>query len=259
MWKDSSPDDRGKVAGTQTILRALAVLRVLRDADGEVGVTEIARAVGLNTSTTHRIVRALAGAGFVAQNARTERYRLGREAFLLGSAAGRTLGFDAAKPVLEELSEATGESVNLVIRDGDAGLVVVRIESPQPLRFTETVGARIPLYCTSTGKALLAFAMDPAAEVAALGGLERLTPATITSPDDLLEDLERVRRRGYSHNRGERLPGVCGVAAPILGEGGTATAALAVQGPEVRIPDDRVPELGSLVVKAAERVAAAMW
>lgn len=258
MWKDN-PSDGGRVAGTQTIQRALAVLRVLRDADGEVGVTEIARAVGLNTSTTHRIVRALAGADFVAQNSRTDRYRLGREAFLLGSAAGRTLGFDAAKPVLEELADATGESINLVIRDGDAGLVVVRIDSPQPLRFTEAVGSRIPLYCTSTGKALLAFAPDPRAEVAQLGELKRLTEATITSRRALLNDLEQVRGQGFSHNRGERIPGVCGVAAPVLGADGTATAALAVQGPEVRMLEDRVPELGALVIKAAERVAGALW
>ena len=247
-----------QVAGTQTITRALSVLRVLRDAEGDVGVTELARALNLHASTAHRIVRALVAAGYVAQNTQTERYRLGRAAFLLGRAAGRTLGFDAAMPLLEQLGESTGESVNLVVRDGDEGLVVLRVESQQPLRFTQPVGARIPLYCTSTGKALLAFAGDLHAEVARLGELKRLTSTTITSPRDLLRDLEEIRDRQYSINMGERVPGVCGVAAPVPGTDGIASAALAVQGPQIRIPDERVAELGVLVIETARAIAAIM-
>ncbi len=247
-----------QVAGTQTITRALSVLRVLRDAEGDVGVTELARALNLHASTAHRIVRALVAAGYVAQNTQTERYRLGHAAFLLGRAAGRTLGFDATMPLLEQLAGSTGESVNLVVRDGDEGLVVLRVESQQPLRFTQPVGARIPLYCTSTGKALLAFAGDLHAEVARLGELKRLTSTTITSPRDLLRDLEEVRDRQYSINKGERFPGVCGVAAPVVGTDGIASAALAVQGPEIRIPDDRVAELGVLVIETARAIAAIM-
>jgi len=247
-----------QVAGTQTITRALSVLRVLRDAEGDVGVTELARALNLHASTAHRIVRALVAAGYVAQNTQTERYRLGHAAFLLGRAAGRTLGFDAAMPLLEQLGESTGESVNLVVRDGDEGLVVLRVESQQPLRFTQPVGARIPLYCTSTGKALLAFAGDLHAEVARLGELKRLTSTTITSPRDLLRDLEEIRDRQYSINKGERVPGVCGVAAPVPGTDGIASAALAVQGPQIRIPDERVAELGVLVIETARAIAAIM-
>jgi IclR family acetate operon transcriptional repressor len=248
----------GQVAGTQTIVRALAVLRELRDADGDVGITEIARALELNTSTVHRIVKALVAAGYVAQNDRTERYRLGREAFLLGRAAERTLGFEAAKPLLERLAEITGESVNLVVRDGDEGLVVLREESHQPLRFTQPVGARVPLYCTSTGKILLAFTKDPSAEVTRLGELETLTATTITAPRELLRELEQVKRQGFSVNKGERVPGVCGVAAAVLDADGLASAAVAIQGPEFRMPDERIAELASLAMATAEGIAAAI-
>ncbi|MGH3436102.1 MAG: IclR family transcriptional regulator [Sciscionella sp.] len=252
----STPPSNGQVAGTQTITRALSVLHVLRDAEGDVGVTEIARALQLHTSTTHRIVRALVAAGYVVQNIQTERYRLGREAFLLGRAAGHSLGFDAALPLLERLAEATGESVNLVVRDRDHALVVLRIESQQELRFTQPVGARIPLYCTSTGKVLLAFAGDLYAEVARLGELKRLTATTITSPRELLRDLEQIRQRRFSVNRAERIPGVCGVAAPVLGAHGIASAALAVQGPAIRMPDERVEQLAPLVLETADAIVA---
>jgi IclR family acetate operon transcriptional repressor len=253
------PEPRNEqVAGTQTIGRALAVLGVLRDAGSDVGVVELARALDLHVSTAHRILRALVAAGYAVQNAQTERYRLGPAAFLLGRAAERTLGFDAAMPLLEQLAGATGESVNLVIRDGDEGLVVLRVESQHPLRFTQPVGARIPLYCTSTGKVLLAFAGDLHEEVARLGELNRLTPTTITSPRELLHDLEETRERGFSINRGERIPGVYGVAAPVLTTGGIATTALAVQGPQIRIPDDRVSQLGLQVIETAQAIAAIM-
>lgn len=245
-----STDDQ-RVAGTQTINRALSVLRVLRDATGDLGGAEIARAVGLHTSTTHRIVKALVAAGYVIQNERTERYRLGRESFLLGRAAGRTLGFDAALPLLERLAERTGESVNLVVRDEDEGVVVLRVDSRQPLRFTQAVGARIPLSCTSSGKVLLAFADDPPAELARLGRLRSRTPATITETADLLADLRAIRARGYGVNRGERIAGVCGVAAPVLDGRGPVTAAVAVQGPEIRLTEDQFPRLGALVVETA--------
>lgn len=247
-----------EVAGTRTIARSLSVLRVLRDADEDVGVTEVARALGLNASTAHRILKALVAAGYVAQNTNSERYRLGREAFLLGHAARRTLGLEAAMSLLERLAEETGESANLVIRDGSAGLVVLRVESRHPLRFTQPAGTRIPLYCTSSGKALLAFAEDYRAEVAALHDLRQLTPTTITSPQHLLLDLEQTRDRGFSVNRAERIPGVCGIAAPVLDTDGRAMAALAVQGPEVRISDDRIPALGALVTETAQAVRAAI-
>lgn len=245
-----------QVAGTKTIARSLSVLRVLRNAEDDVGVTEIARALGLNATTTYRILRALVAAGYVTQNTHSERYRLGREAFLLGHAARRTLGLESAMPLLEQLAEETGESVNLVIRDGETGLVVLRVESRHPLRFTQQVGTQIPLYCTSSGKALLAFADDYSAEVAGLRDIRQVAPATLTSLQELLRDLEETRERGYSVNRAERIPGVWGVAAPVLDEDGRAIAALAVQGPEIRITEDRIPSLGALVIETARAVGA---
>ncbi|MHB1889745.1 MAG: IclR family transcriptional regulator [Acidimicrobiales bacterium] len=246
-------------AGTsQSVMRALRVLRAMRVADGELGVAEIARTVGLPMTTVHRILKTLLVAGYVVQNAATERYHLGREAYLLGRAVANTLGFDAALPLLEHLADETGESVNLVVRDGNEGLVVLRIESQQALRFTQPVGTKIPLHFTSTGKVLLAFGPDPEAEVRALGSLQRFTPETITSPPQLLHELETIRKQLFSVNRGERIPGVCGVAAPVLGSDGTVVAGLAVQGPEFRLPASRVEDLAPLVISVAQAIAAAL-
>ncbi|UYM03320.1 IclR family transcriptional regulator [Solicola gregarius] len=255
MSEAESPSREGRVAGAQTITRALEVLDLLRGSNRDVGLTEIARTLSLHTSTAHRILRALASAGYVAQRADSGRYRLGRASFLLGRAAERDLGFDAVAPVLEQLRDETGESVNLVVRDGDRGLVVLRYESPQPLRFTQPTGTRIPLHCTSTGKVLLAFADDPKAELAALGKLEELTSSTITSRAALTRELDQVRKTGYGTNLGERMSGVCGVAAPVRAGDGSLLAALAVQGPQVRMPQNRLDELSTSVIEAATTVS----
>jgi IclR family transcriptional regulator, acetate operon repressor len=248
--------DDEPVLGAQTVVRALAVLGLVRRATTDVGVSEISRALALHTSTVHRILKALVSEGYLSQNPETDRYRLGRESWLLGLAAERNLGFAAVAPVLERLRKTTGESANLVVRDGEHGLVVLRVESEQPLRFTQPVGARIPLYCTSTGKALLAFAHDYTTELAGVGELTAMTSTTITSKAALARELEAVRARGWSTNRGERIDGVCGVAAPVLDPStGEAAAAVAVQGPAVRIPESRMADLAVLVVEAAAEIA----
>ncbi|MDA8070356.1 MAG: IclR family transcriptional regulator [Actinomycetota bacterium] len=249
----------GHLAGTsQSVLRALQVLRAMRIADGELGVAEIARTVGLPMTTVHRILKTLLVAGYVVQDAATERYHLGREAYLLGRAVANTLGFDAALPLLEHLADETGESVNLVVRDANQGLVVLRIESQQALRFAQPVGTKIPLHCTSTGKILLAFGANPEADVRSLGSLQRFTPETITSPAALLQELQAIRKQQFSLNHGERIPGVCGVAAPVLASDGAVVAGLAVQGPELRLPLSRAEELAPLVVSVAQAIAAAL-
>ncbi|TCP50994.1 IclR family transcriptional regulator [Tamaricihabitans halophyticus] len=252
---DAAVDER--VAGTQTISRALAILRSLRDAGPDLGLSEIASTAGLSTSTVHRILRALTAAGYVSGNS-AERYRLGREAFLLGMAAERGLGFDLVLPLLREVSEATGESVNLVVRDGNEAVVVLRVESTHPLRFAQPVGTRIPLHCTSTGKTLLAFSADPKAEVTALDKLERFTGATITHKRELASELTRIRERGYSVNVAERVPGVHGVAAPVHTKNAAVHLAVAVQGPDIRMPADRIHKLAETVIDLADRIATAV-
>lgn len=246
-----------RVPGAQSISRALAVLAALRDHPGGVGAAEIARSVGLHASTTHRVLRALTAEGYLVKGERGDHYRLGREAFLLGRAAERDLGFDLVAPVLNTARDQTGESLNLVIREGDHGLVILRVESLQSLRFSQPVGSRLPLHSTSTGKVLLAWSADPAATVTGLGPLASHTSTTFTAPDRLLRELAETRERGFSINRGERIEGVRGVAAPVLQPGmpGSLFGAVAIQGPAVRMPDSRIEELGQRVMAVAESLA----
>lgn len=250
-------EGNGHVAGAQTISRAFAVLRLFRDQRRDLGVGAVAKELGLNLSTTHRIVRALVSEGYLAQNAENERYYLGTSALLLGQAAHHNFGLDVVYPVLQQLATDTGESVNLGVLAGDAATVVERIESAQPLRFTQPPGTRVPLYASSMGKALLAFNSD--LEQRTLKGvnrLRRITDKTHQTARSLRADLDAVRVRGWSTDDEESTLGVRCAGAPIRDSAGVARAAIAVQAPAVRVPDVRFDELGPMVAAAAKEISA---
>lgn len=246
----------GKVGGTQAISRAFAVLRLFRDRGGDLGTVQVAQELGLTLSTVHRIIRALMFEGYLAQNKDNDRYYLGAGALLLGQAAQRDFGFDVVRNVLHRLADQTGESVNLGMLDGEAAVVVQRVESSQPLRFSQPPGTRVVLHASSMGKALLAFNDEFSEYVSALGDRPpRLTPHTHRTTAGLRADLRRIRERGWSTDDEESMSGVRCVGAPVLDESGKARAAIAVQAPAVRMPDSRFDELGPDLVRAAKEIA----
>jgi IclR family transcriptional regulator, acetate operon repressor len=247
------PPDRR--SGTQSIERALAVLTLFEGSTDDLGVSDIAQRTGLKVSTAHRLVRALCAGGVLVQDHRTERYALGPLLVVLGRRAEERLGFARALPAIEELADRTGESVNLGIRAGHEVLVVLHASSGQPLRFDQAAGTRVPAHTSAMGKCLLACSPDPGSVVDELPALRRLTDRTITDRDRLADDLETVRSRGWALNDGERDPGVRAVAAPVLDPSGNAIAAIAVQGPAIRLPDDRLEEVAADIIGTARRLA----
>jgi len=220
------------------------------------GLSEIARAVGLTPSTAHRLLRALIAAGYVEQEPTSEHYRLGLGVAVLGQRALEHSGYNLARSVLEQLATDTGESASLGIRRGTEVVVIERASSPAALRFDHPTGAEIAMHASAMGKVLLAFSTNAiAAEVEALGRLERFTDATRTAHDDVVADLEQVATLGFATNIEERHVGVCGLAAPVRARSGVAHAAIAVQGPSVRLTPARLAELAPVVIAAAAEVA----
>jgi DNA-binding IclR family transcriptional regulator len=247
---DSSPR-----SGAQSVERALAVLASFEGVGGDLGVSEIASRTGLTVSTAHRLVRALCDAGLLSQNPATDRYQLGPTLVVLGRQAERHLGYDQALPLLETLAARTAESVNLGIAAGTEVLVVLDVASNLPLRFDQLSGSRVPIHTSAMGKCLLAW--SPAgidAAVAALGELPGVTTRTITDPRRLRNELHAVKARGWALNDEERNPGVRAIAAPVLAPGGTG-AAIAVQGPAIRLTDEHLATVAAAIQETARRIA----
>ncbi|MGJ9411385.1 IclR family transcriptional regulator [Aeromicrobium sp. CF4.19] len=249
------PPGGGRIAGTQAIGRAFAVLDMFRSAGTDLGVVQISEQLGFTLSTSHRIARALVAEGYLAQGEGRERYRLGVQALLLGQAAQRSLGLQVARPVLQGLAEQTGESINLGLADFDRAVVAQRIESRQALRLSVEVGSSVELHATSMGKALMAFNDDLRRRVLEGPELPALTSRTLTTQAQLAADLEQIKQRGWSIDDEESMLGVRCLAAPIIAPDGVARAAVAVQAPAVRMPDGRFAELGPEVRRAADELA----
>lgn len=242
-------------SGAQAVERALGVLRCVEADEHGLGVTELAQRTGLTVSTTHRLTRTLTEAGLLLQDPRTERYQLGPALVVLGRKAERRLGYQQALPLLEDLAETTGESINLGIRAGNEVRVVLDVVSRQPLRFSQAPGTRVPMHVSAMGKCLLANSGDIDDQIARLGNLVQATHRTITDRDLLRRELEQVRERGWALNDEERNPGVRAIAAPVLQPDGGVVGAIAIQGPTVRITDDRLPELAALLEKTSHQIA----
>lgn len=244
-----APRTKGaRTTGTQAIDRALEVLSSFISTP-EQGITDLASSTGLSPSTVHRMLQALVGAGFVEQDPTSERYRLGPTAVVLGHSARESLGLERALPILERLGGETGESVNLGVRDGYEVVVVLRVESVQPLRLEQPPGSRIAIHASSIGKSMLAYGDD------SLEGMEmeRFTKSTIGTKKGLRKELAHIRDQGYSIDREESIPGVTCLGAPILNAEGKAVAGIAIQAPTVRLTPERQEHLSRrLLATSAE-------
>jgi IclR family acetate operon transcriptional repressor len=209
--------------------RAFAVLAAFSPADEGVSMSELARRSGIPKPTVHRLVHQLADAG--ALEILDEGVRVGRRLFELGQLAGgpRTLR-EAAAPFLADLHEATGQTVHLVVPDGDEVLYVQKLENRRSPSLGSRVGGRMPAYCTAVGKALLAHA-DPAIVRGVLrSDLSRRTPRTVVAPGLLEKELQRVRNTGIAVENEESAVGIVCVAAPVLDARQGAIAAVSLTG-----------------------------
>ena len=241
----------------QSVVRALTLLDALGDSRGEVGVAELSKRVGFHVSTAHRLLATLVAHGYARQNPDTGRYALGAKAYHLAEAyLGQMDLRRVVRPVLERLTQETGETANLVILDGREALYLDKVESPQSLRIFSRIGRRAPLYCTAVGKVLLASRSRK--EVDALLGrglLEPLTRSTIASRSLLRRELEKVREQGFALDREECEEGASCIAVPLRSAESHVEASLSVSGPSVRLTSKRMEELIPLMCQMAQEVS----
>ena len=218
-----------------TVSNAARLLKAFLTREESIGVSELARRLGLGKSNVHRLLTTLVAEGLLERDPHTGGYRLGIVMFELGEAVKVHLDLHAAAgPVLAHLREQTGESSQVGVLDGVEVVYVDRLESAHSLRlFTET-GRRVPAHCTSSGKVLLAHQPEPEREAFLTRPLHRLTPHTIVEPGALRDELTTVRARGWAEAVDEREIGVASLAAPIRDVHGDVVAAISIGAPVAR-------------------------
>ena len=243
-------------SGAQSAGRALAVLDCFADGAPDRGVTEIARLVGLRVSTVHRLVQALVAHGYLERNGSTDRYRLGPAITALARAQFRASGLDRVKARMDSLSDLTGESVTLGVREAsEIALVLQSNATAQALRYEEPPGLRAPLNCSAIGKAILSHEQPTREIVRDARPFVTVTDRSLTTEAALLADLQAAHERGWALLDEERVPGVRAIGAAVPSDIGVPRVGLSVQGPVVRFADERLPELAAHLREAAADIA----
>jgi IclR family pca regulon transcriptional regulator len=217
---------------SQSLERGLTILSSFDEARPVQGIADLARAVGLNKSTTYRYVATLAKLGYVQQDPGTKKYSLGPRVVDLGFAAINSMEITrVAAYHLQALSNETGYTVSMAVLDGPDIVYVDRRRSGRASSFAMGlhlhVGSRLPAYCTSMGKVLLAD-QEPAELRALLDrtDLARRGPKTITAREQLVAALNRVRHNGIAVNDEELAAGLRSIAAPVRDHSGRVIAAV---------------------------------
>jgi IclR family transcriptional regulator, acetate operon repressor len=247
--------------GTQSIQRALRLLKQFSSQTPEWSLAELSDSLGMNKTTVYRMLTALEAEGLVQRTTARDRYTLGPELIVLGNVARRSNDLRTiSQPELRALADESGETAVLEIASHGEVLIMEEAMGPGMVRMQAEVGTRWPLHATSTGKAILAAAetaWGPQA-FARLGlprRLPKLTPRTLTTRDALRGELEQIRNQGFATAVEELQMGYAAVSAAVVDREGEPVAAVGIGGPTSRLTEERLPGFGRMVKARAARIS----
>ncbi len=242
-----------------TVAKAFSILELLAAKPGQsLSLSQVAAFLQVSKSTAHRYLTTLEDLNVVARD-EGDSFSLG---YKLIELAGAFLSeYDLRKesaPFLVSLSAQTQETAHLAVPYGNDVIYIAKVDSPHSLRLASRIGARSPMHCTSLGKAILAFLPPDQLEKSIQEGLPKRTCNTLTSPEALRAELERVREQGYAIDDQENEVGVRCIGAPIFDYTGQVIGAISVSGPASRMTMEKSIEYAPLVKQAAQAVSKRM-
>ena len=228
-------------------------------AQGEIGVSELARLTNQPKTTVQRGLRTLHEAGWLrpAGAGARRRWAVSTRLILLARSLDPSPRLKrSALASMQDLRDFTGETIHLMLRDGDEVVLIERLDSLKTLRTVRPLGARAPLHVAANGKAVLAN-LSPEDQARYLGGqLSRWTPRTLTDPDVLRRELNQVRACGYAYSDGELDLDVRAVAAAIVDAEGQPVGSLSISCPASRLEQAMVEPYGRRLAEAARAISA---
>jgi DNA-binding IclR family transcriptional regulator len=245
---------RGVSGGVSVTGRVADILETFSGQRDSLSLSEVARRSGLPLTTTHRLVRELAGRHFLERD-ESGRYQIGLRLWELASHAPRSVGLrESALPIMEDLYEATHENVQLAIIDGMDAVYVERIAGRDSVHVLTRPGLRLPVHATAVGMVLLAHASPEKQEEVLSSPLARYTRYTITDPRRLRRILADVRQVGYAISERQVQTISSSVAAPVRDRSGAVVAAISV----VVKAGDNTPQWVPVVMASARGISRAL-
>jgi IclR family acetate operon transcriptional repressor len=242
----------------QSVARALDILELIAKSRDGLTLTEIARAIGTSKSATYSLLRTMVDREHVREVAAGPRYQLGVGLVKLADIALTQISLgELAKPVLTELSDELGMTTRIAIVDDGQPIFIDRVDGPGTVRFHTPMGKRELAHASAAGKAILACLPEARVrEICADNGMARRTSHTLTSPEELLADLESARSRGFAVDDEEDADGVFCVGAAFFDHRGDCAGAISATFIKLDVSADRIAEVGSATRLRADQVSA---
>lgn len=250
---DEVPDVPRQV---QSVVRAISLIAAVADYGGGLTLTELARTVGLSLSTTYRLVQTLCANDVLCRGPNGDHFVPGPLLMHLARSSLAWGGVHEAADILHAVTERTRETASLGIRQGNFAVIVLVADSPEALRCDRKPGMQLQLHASAIGRALLAFgAQDVTDAVSELEPLARCTPRTTVDGRHVVNELRATAYRRWAISDEEHDLGIRSIAAPILGSDGVAHAAIAIDAPATRLPDDAFEHHAGIVLDAARSLS----
>lgn len=242
-----------------SLAKALRVLEVFNGVEAGLSLSELAQRLGTRPGSIYPILYTLNKFGYLARDPETKKYHLGLHILSLASQILSSLDLrEKAKPVLKRLARELEVNAHLAILYEGEVLYLDREEAAPSVVIPSVIGRRVPPHCTALGKVLLAYTPEALEEVLSKGSLPALTPNTITDPELLRRELERVRQQGYATDWEEFHEGNICVAAPVRNYRGKVVAALSLSLPKTRLTHDPLERFVQKIVQGASEVSSAI-
>jgi DNA-binding IclR family transcriptional regulator len=239
-----------------SVTTAIHLLKTFTIEDPELGISDLAKRLGVAKSTVHRLASALLDEGLLQQNAETGRYTIGIGLFTLGSLVRARLDVTSeSRSILNELREKSGENVRLAVLERQSAVLLHDLESPQTLRLRSATGQLRPAYCSAEGLCLLSGLREPELKKFLEAPRAPRRPNTPVDEEELRNHIRKVKRQGYAIEDEICDEGTRAIAAPIYNADGRIVAAVGVAGPRIRIRKSQFNKLAQTVVAAAEQVS----
>jgi DNA-binding IclR family transcriptional regulator len=239
-----------------SVKNALVILRLFSNDRPELGITEITSILGLNTSTVHRLVTTLTRKGFLEKSDKSRRYRLGLAFLGLGEIITTHMELHReAQPILESLVDQLGETVHIGVLEEDKVIYLHKVNCKHPVRLQSAIGKEHPVYCTATGRAILAYQSKNIIESVLQSELPSFTQNTMTDPVRLREYLAEVKKKGYAFSIDELHEDVVSIAVPVRDYTGEVIASISIAGPKERIPQSKFNYFISTLTLAGQNLS----
>lgn len=228
------------MSNVQSLERALNLLDKLSEYPNGIQIVRLSEQVNLTKSTTHRLLATLINMNYVVKDPETDKYKLGLQPLFLARNLLNNLDVvSIAKPHLENLAKEVNETIHLCIEDNNEIVYIDKIESNQTIRMYSRIGSRAPMYCTAVGKVLLSdMDHDQLEESVSKMDFIPKTQTTITSKEELYQEINLIKEQGYALDNSENEEGLTCIASPIFNHQGKIVASFSVSGPSNRVTMD---------------------